>query len=439
LVQINSVKFDRKIRPFPGYFEVQTFKIDGTDFNDQWIQIDDFESIFNSTKSARITIVDTRNLLKTTPILGGGELVSLSITDGVRIVDYALRLYRVSDRQQIRQGVLSYVLHLCSEEAWADSFIRVSKSYMKSKLEEKVKDVLSGPQFLKSVKPLVFGETIQGRSLVIPYWSPLHAITWMAGRAQSSDPKYRGGTYIFYETIDGFRWVAIDNLLDETANVPYATLLWKPLRHSLAETDTFDPRGPQDVMNMEDMKVVNTVDSLSNSREGMFANRVRTVDIVDRTWKDTDFNYVKTFYDHVHLKGLDGASATPITGFSPDAAGFPEANLRLVIKHKGLFDDEPDGNSKIEEWLSPKLSQMQQLENFKIAGTLPGHLGLTVGMIVNFSLPNPQDLSINSQSGVDEAYSGQYLVTSMRRMFQRNRFTLQVELCKDSRGGSLGG
>jgi hypothetical protein len=438
MTQINSAKYDNKIRPFPGYFQVTKFTVKDRDFSDLWIQIDDFESVFDSTKSARISIVDTQNLLKTLPILGG-EVVKMTITDGVRTVDYQHRVYRVSDRQQLKQGVLGYTLHLCSEEYWADSFVRVSKSYMNSRLEDTVNDVLKGPLYLKSEKTLLHGETNGPRSVVIPYWSPLHAIVWMGGRAQSADPAYKGGTFMFYETIDGFRWVAVDNLLDSVANVPYATLTYNPLRHSDTDAgDLYDPRGPRDTMNLENLRVVNTLDSLENSRRGMFANRVRTVDLIDRTWKDTDHNYVKSFYDFTHLKGLDGASAVPISGFDVDAANFPEANFRLVFKHKGLFDDEPDGNSRIDEWLPPKLSQMQQLENFKISGTLPGHLGLTAGHIVNFAFPNPENISVNPQSGVDEGYSGEYLVTSVRRMFQRNRFILQVELCKDSRGGSLG-
>lgn len=433
MVKVNNRIYTNQPREFPGSIRVEKLTISGTDVSDYYQQIDVFESIYSPTMSARLTLLDTTNLIKKIPIIGE-EVVEIWLNDGIESCKHKFICHKLSDRQSPRHGVLKYVLHLVSEEKWTDSYTKVSKSYNLKKFEDNVKDILTGSLFLNSKKPLISGVTKQPECVLIPNWSPIFAINWMGNRARADEDSYRGGDFLFYETMDGFKWVAIDNLLDDTANIPYGTVSYDPLRPSQDGLTRYDSRTKSDVMRFEQWDVVKTFDTLENTFAGLYANKTRVVDIVERDFSDEEFSYIETFYDHKHLKSIEGFSAKPLCSFENKALQSPDAHSRVVVKHKGLFDDEPEGSTHIDEWLPKKISKRQQLESFKVRGQLPGHIGLTAGMILNFYFPNPEDISVNDRAGYDPSYSGQYLVTSLRRMIQRDKFNIIVDMVKDSRG-----
>jgi len=430
---VNNKTYDDVVRQFPGAFDVIELTINGEDITDQYVQIDIFESIF-SIISGRITMVDTKNLPANLPIVGD-EIVTIKITDGVNTEEHRLRCYSITDRVSINHNTIKYTMHLCSEEMFADSFVRVSKSYYLSKLETNVRDILGDVNYLNSNKPAIIADTEEDQCIVIPTWSPLHAINWMASRARSNETQYKGGNFVFYETMSGFRWVPLENLYNSDENKVYGRIIYDPMRPLQSGTTQYDERTRTDVMSFMQWEKVKSFNVLDNAKEGMYGNTVKVIDIIERRFDDYTFDYNQSFYDHQHLKGINGINAKPLNGsFSGQQSFFPEAHLRVGIKHKGLFNAEPEGNSKIDEWMPPKISQMQQMENHVIKGTLPGHIGLEAGMIIDFDMPNPENRASNTNPGPDPAYSGEYLVTHVRRSYQRESFTMTIQMMKDSRG-----
>lgn len=434
MVAFNTSIYKTKVRQFPGTFKINKITIAGKDFSDLWTQIDDFECIWEASRSAKIVVIDTQGMIATIPIIGE-EKVEIDIEDESEKLTIRGRVYSITNRVPLHHGAMQYVVNVCSEEQWADSFMRVSKAYQAKPLSEIPTDMIKSPNYLASDKNLLLGEVEGTRSCTVNYWSPLHCCVWAANRATSPGQRYKSN-FVFFETMRGFNWIAIDNLLDDSQNKSWAKLAYDPMRPLKSGTAAYDARGPEDALRFESLKVVQSFDTLENSRNGMYANKTRTIDIVKKNHFETETNYVKDFYSRVHLKGLSGAPSRPLCSFDMNAADFPEARLRLVLKHKGLFDDDQDGGSQIEQWMPQKLSQLQQLQNMKLVGILPGHVGLTAGMLVDLEFPNAKNLATESNIRPDETHSGQYLVTSLRRTFQRDRFVLTVELSKDSRGGS---
>ncbi len=434
MVQLNNVTFDRRVRPWPGNYQLKKLTINGVDVTDQVEQLDDYESMWSPCRSGTLVLIDTQNLIKNIPIIGE-ELVEYTVDDGLNTDTVKMSVYAISDRQFMQHGVLKYTLHLCSEEMFRDSYIRVSKSYLNKKYEDNVQDLL-GSTWLDSSKKLTFGTTIQERSVVVPYWSPLHAITWMGCRSQASEPEYKGGNFMFWETRTGFKWVCTDNILDDTVNKVYATLAYDPMRPLKTGKSEYDERTPDDTLRFEEFQVVNTFNILDNARFGMYGNTTRTLDILNKDFQDTKYEYLKQFNEFKHLKGPNGTNARPLASPALDALNYPDAAYRVVIKRKNLFNNEPDGNSQVEKWLTNKIAQLQQLNNYVLEATLPGHIGLEAGMIVNFLPPDPDKISLNPTRGYDPNYSGQHLVTAVRRIYQRDKMTMKIEMVKDSRSGT---
>lgn len=431
MVKLNSKRFSYRNRQFPGEFKITKLEIENVDLTGKFIQLDIFESIF-SMLSGRLILVDMDNIVKNLPILGE-EVVTIILNDGVEEINLKMRCYKITSRKNPTYSSLTYTLHLTSEEQYADSFTRISKSFYLKKFEDNVKSILRSN--LRSEKPLILGKTKDPKCVIIPTWSPIHAVNWMGQRAQPIESKYRGGSFIFFETIKGIHWVSLDNIIDSTMNETYATISFDPLRASRNPKSKFDKRTPDDLLMFESYEIRKTSDFFKNVRNGMYVNRVRVIDIIDRVYNDFDYHYYDKFDSHLHLRGLNGQKAQPLITKENSVSDFPESFMRLSIKHKGLFTDEPDGNSEIEKWFPEKISLFQQLDNFSVVGTLPGHIGMAAGMKLNFNVPNAERQSVKKEIEFDEFLSGEYIIANLRRTFQPDKFYLSVELIKESRSG----
>lgn len=449
-VPYNTSVHSRRLSQNPGYYRVHRLELRSNqrgskpvDVSFEMSQLDVFENL-GGCLSGTITLLDTKNLIESLPIVGD-ETLSVHVDDEAgEKIDREFRVYKISDRSEVRPGALGYRLHFVSQEGFADSYIRVSKAYTEKRYEEAVEDIFRA--YLKSSATLLLEPSKVQHCFVIPYWSPIEACHWMASRCQSST--YTGGTYVFFETAERFNFLSLDNLLDESYNKPYATVVPSSMRRVRGRGLPYDQRNPDDTMAFEEWRVVESFDVLAGSRSGMYANRVPVVNIMAKEPRVQQFTYgpaagssgsglaaVTTdgFDSQKHLRGMLGAGQPMVASSFPPVTAY-ESHLRPVIRHQGLFTKEKDGGFREEEWVHKAISQHRQLNNFVVEGVLPGSLGLRAGMQVRFNYPLVKNLATNPVQEVDRYYSGCYLVTSVRRMFQKDKFYLVVQMAKDSVG-----
>lgn len=442
-INLNQSVYTERLTQYPGYYEIKKLEITSTfgkkkDVSPFMSELNIYEDLMSPTLTGSLVLVDPENLIKNLPIIGE-ETLTVKVSDQYAEVDKEFVIYKISDRSQPNFGLLTYTLHFCSRELYLNAFVRVSKAYQKTRFEDAVEDVTRF--YLKSDKNLRMGSTKIPQSFIIPNWSPFFGINWMASRSQ--DPNYIGGNFLFFEDLDGFNFVAVENLLDSERNKPFATVSLDPMRVSENDSISYDERQKRDVMRFESLEVVKSLDVLENMTFGMYKNMVRIVDVGVRGSETKTYDYQEEFNNSIHLDGWDPQSkkvpAYPLSsGNNPNVLYDIGMENNVFVKAKGLFSDEPDGGFQIEDWFSPRLSQMHQMNNFVIKGILPGQMEMRVGMILKFRMPSPEHLdSPGASVPVDEAYSGNYLVTSIRRMFQKNKFYCVIEMIKDSMGTDI--
>jgi hypothetical protein len=64
---------------------------------------------------------------------------------------------------------------------------------------------------------------------------------------------------------------------------------------------------------------------------------------------------------------------------------------------------------------------------------IPGDVDMTIGRVIEFNLPQISYNNSNRQKENDEYFSGKYLVTAVRHLFnQENKFFTCIEICKES-------
>lgn len=432
----SNTEFRKSPSQFPGYYEIKSLKINGTDVIGQMVQLDVYEDLTSPTMTGTMTVVDTTNLIRRIPIVGEEEL-EVTISDQYAEIDLRFVIYKISDRQQLNFGVMSYNLHFCSREMYVDSFKRVSKAYDNFFYEDAVIDVKEN--YLDSRKELLIAPTKYRQCFILPNWNPLAAISWMASRSVADSSDYSPGNFLFFEEKDRFNFISLENLMDDRFNRVFSRVALDPMRPTKDNLHAYDGRMPDDTMRFESYQIAKSFNVLENSAMGMYKNRLKTVDIVDRYDEDWDYDYLRDFERGTHLRGRFG-EANPLASRDNLATKDDlDTETRVAVKHRGLFTNEDSGGHHVEEWYNPRISQMMQTENFKIVGTLPGQLELKVGMLLHFDLPRIEDISVNTDQLPDLLYSGNYLVTSLRRTFKKDKCYCTVEMIRDSLSLTLSG
>jgi len=77
-------------------------------------------------------------------------------------------------------------------------------------INEKGKKPLRQP---KTRKPFLVEPTRYKSEIVIPNWNPFKAISFLASKAVSANPETKGANFVFYQTLQGFRFVSIETLM----------------------------------------------------------------------------------------------------------------------------------------------------------------------------------------------------------------------------------
>ena len=62
-------------------------------------------------------------------------------------------------------------------------------------------------------KPFLVEPTRYPVNIVIPNWNPFKAISFLASKAVAANPETKGANFVFYQTLQGFRFVSIETLM----------------------------------------------------------------------------------------------------------------------------------------------------------------------------------------------------------------------------------
>lgn len=186
-----------------------------------------FEDLFSPTLTAQMTIVNTGGTIPTEDgsyqsiysglPLRGGERVSIKIagnSDTNKGLDLSTKdnyMYVSKITNVIREGQREiFTLHLVSREAIANETSRVYKKFSKGPIDKHVRDILK--ENLQSQKPLKYDPVEFQYSFIGNLRRPFNVLVWLAAK---SIPTTGIPGYFFYETIEGYNFKSVENLIAE--------------------------------------------------------------------------------------------------------------------------------------------------------------------------------------------------------------------------------
>ena len=432
-----------------------------------------FEDMFSNTLSATIIMSDGANLIGTLPITGG-EIINVRYNipglDG-NVFAKAFYVYAVRDRivtSTDRQQM--YMLSLMSLEAAADSVTIISKKYtgLPNKIAKEIFDeylampkvwnkdyeapsgysdeeTFMRPSWKKripkeNITSLNFSEDSESKNKVtwvVPMWSPLKCINWLANR--HIEGSGTAPNTLCWEPSQGFYFSSIESLLKGQSDVTSRKIYYYGFDDSIIEkiskSDPTKNKLIEGYKKVEQVSIPTNYDVLRSQELGHYSSTMHVFDVVTKKYDEYIFDYINNYSDYDHIHGARGNAA-------PTFPSQQIRNMRSYVtfrpKHKKIFNDFQD--PKFEDWVLQRTSLLYDISNLKVEITVPGLADTEAGEIIQLYYPKIGDKGSdeNIENLIDNYLSGSYLITAIRHIVTRERYTMKLELVKDSLATGLG-
>jgi len=353
---------------------------DGAEFLDLttsvWHELNFYEDIYSPIVSGDITLTDTVGLIESFPIIGeeildvsfstagavlpptqGPAPSSPSVSEAPKQVINRFRVYKVDPPVQVTDNSRTIKLYFVTDNQFTNLLSKVRKIYPTKQnipntrvsdnvrpytLADMARDIfydffigkkkpLRQP---KTRKPFLVEPTRYNSEIVIPNWNPFKAISFLASKAVAVNPITKGANFVFYQTLQGFRFVSIEtlmlggfrlfqekyedgvaiekdyphlkvNAILETATTDNSSYIpiykddpepegdMKPFVASYKYIPANMGEGKQSSYEaVTSYRLVDSFDTMKNVALGMYSNRVITHDLIQMKIDRRDFHYV---------------------------------------------------------------------------------------------------------------------------------------------------
>ena len=163
---------------------------------------------------------------------------------------------------------------------------------------------------------------------------------------------------------------------------------------------------------------------MDNITRGMYVGNATTVDLLTRNTSKLTHSFWDNYNDYRILN--DG----PFQDVSGTGRQY-RPNTNYVVPERRLNDTSIYNQDKT---FLQKMYHKQLMNNIKCTITVYGDSDLTAGQTVDLKVP----LFSSVDSGeLDKYYSGKYLIIAIRHRLEVGRYSMDIEMVKDSFNDSL--
>ena len=447
--------------------KIYNYKGDFEDITDNVVNINIFESIFNSTMTGTLTFGDVNSIVERLPVIGK-EFLEFKIRTPVQYngeyggeinaVNHKFFVYKISVQEQVSARNQLVELSFCSVEMLKNSRVRVSKAYDGS-YERAVQEIFKSKTILNSKKPLHLERTRLNQKVVVPNLRPFDAIKMFTSRSLSTISN--SASFLFYETTQGFHFRSLDSMFrDLKSGVGPSSSMFTYSLETSGQPNPSTTTGDAfaSLQRVYKHKFVNTMDTIMDSRSGMMSSKLITYDGFDKTFNTKEFRYSKDYFTLPHLEQDSESEFPPSYSIIPDT---PADYTEEITNKQGLnniYTDYTDGKtmfmsntSKVhntnldsgyhaEKTVQSRIHALEILDKIRLNLTVPGNTHINAGQVVNVTVPSyALETYEKAQKQYNRFLNGRYLVTDLRHNIdftnQKHRTTLT--LSKETYGTPL--
>lgn len=429
----------------PGVFYTQDFSIDKLNFltssgqsfdlRKLLVELCYYEDIYSFSVSGYLTVQDGQGFIQLLQLTGNQflELEFGKIKGAPNNIKQTFRVYKVENRTPSgNMNTESYKLHFCSEELILSEQIKISKSVVGTKISDIIKGVLTNSSnglFVNPEKIVTIEETTGVYDFIIPRLKPFEAISWLSNYARPSafNQNDKVADMLFFQNRDGFNFRSLQSMFKQPI---YGT--YKYQLKNLGDNEQAFKEKMNTILNYEFVK---TYDMLNEINQGTFANKLISIDTIARTANTTTYNYVnkETAQLNKNAGSNEMRNRLGLTQSTSPDASFKVFTGNAMQSNAAYIKQVPNAVAKnvaVETYVPNRTAQISLANYTVMKMTIPGDPGISVGRTINVNLLTLKPSA--TSKGLDEFYSGKYLVTAVRHIIQPTVYQTVVEIAKDS-------
>ena len=415
-----------------------------------------YESIYKNAVTGSIVITDATNQIARMQIQGLERIAFHLKTPGVTygkedVVDATeetgepFHVYKITNRKQVKPGLIVYTLHFASREFMRNIRTKESQAY-DGKYERAVIDIMKDKDYLDSRKKLHYESTGNSNKVVIPNLSPFDAINYIAKR--SVPEKTNGVGYYFYETTKGYYFRSWQNMITnqgDFARPQRQDFYYQPLRMENESKATNQTKIEREYESVEQYQFVNNFhDVAANTVLGTYGHRVISHNLFDKSYNVNDYHFHNEYEQTPHTDTIQDAknkfpiSNTPVdydnvksvSDYAESRVSLQSTSPFLHDKDVGIYglDVNQDGAST-----GQGVSQHNQVVHGTVLKlTVKGQSKLQPGDPIRFHLKDMNSDARDNADSTDPRFSGNYIITKIRHIVQLDDYKMILECAKDS-------
>ena len=393
---------------------------DGHDFTGGNPKIQYYESVDSPSISITLEdVLDVDQFISRYGVTGGEYLIlDISISQDSKksgqkdfkiTSKHKMMLNEVRDVRTTTKGQMAS-LDFISVEAMVNETSRVNKRFS-GNIQNIVEELLrKDKKGIRTDKKLEKDKSFNKYTFVGNLKRPFEVIQWLCPKAASKDLDCG---FLFYETLDGFNFRSIQELLKQKE-----TKTFKRTDDSLSQSSEF---------NITENRMDQSNDIGMNLRRGMYANRTIYIDLESQTFSVDDYKISK-------LEGLKNPPKLP-----NKLEDFPTRLMFRAIDvgamQKGSTKKQQEKRTELAKYQNKAYARNNLLFSQSLSIVVPFNTDLRAGQTVKIELPykdesGKQDWTGGKKDSTD--VSGKYLIHRLKHEIGNNSSHTQLTLIRDT-------
>ncbi len=388
------------------------------DIANQVVGIQVFEDLLSPFITGTLIVKDSLDLINLFPFVGE-EYVELDIktpTLKKGNISGKFYIYKMTDREMLRDKQVVYQLHFTSQDALIDLNKSISRTFT-GKVSDIANTLLTDKvNGIQSTKKNIIEETSNETKYTSNFWSPIKNLLYLTEHAIS---KNNSPSYTFFENRDGYNFVSLEFLYKQpiTANFTFDNYVRddRPMGGSVKNIE-------EDYKRIIAIKIPTGIDYIDRITSGVYGSRMYTHDIASKKISSNNFDMLKNAKKQNRLNEFPPASKKVIYRYG--------STVMFKPKYYNNFSNFGDvTNTKI---IQERISLLKQAESTKIQIVVPGRCDYTVGRKVYVKLNKIQPLNKSDKKTIDNMFSGNYIISAINHFITKEKHESTLELIKDS-------
>ena len=381
-----------------------------------------FESMFSTSLSGTITILDVDDLATNGPIIGQ-EYMKLKLTtptlddQEIDFTNTTFCIYKITSRVSGSMNAQLLTLSFTTPEILKNNRTRISKSYTDT-IDNIVKNILTDQKYINTTKDIYIEPTSGIRKIIAPNVNPYNFITSLATEALSK--QYSSPHFLFFENTKGIHFKSIESILASKGIGDFVVSDLGSLENKSVDIQKEFDR-------VLEFQINTNNDMLMNITGGMLGSKDIEYNIYNKSYKTREYKYFDDFDKYPRMSENAVYNDNKIDVEGNTVGSFSDARIHLhPVSSQDEFDTQHTNDkseykyspNKINESILHRQAKFMELNSgISVSLKITGNTTIAAGQKMRLTVPTIG--RIHEGNNEDPYYTGNYIITKLRHNFSQ--------------------